>query len=186
VFAARGVEGATIQEIADSADVAKGSFYNHFDSREAVHLAVVEETLEQLGAALDGSVAATADDPADVIAASLLATVRTCVGDPVLGAFVLRSAGLLDVARAALGERGRRDLRAGMAGGRFRLDDVEPAATLVAGAAEALVRSRLNGELPPRAEIDFVALVLRMLGLSGDEAAEIAARAGRAPAAEPA
>jgi AcrR family transcriptional regulator len=181
VFAARGVEAATVQEITDAADVAKGSFYNHFDSKEDALRAVVTASLEELGAALDRSLDARQRDPARVLAASLHHTLRACVEDPVLGWFVLRSAGLAEAAQAALGDRGRRDLARGRDAGRFRFDDLELTTTAIAGAAEAALRARLRGELPAGAELRLVELVLRLLDVPADEARSIAAELEAAP-----
>jgi TetR/AcrR family transcriptional repressor of nem operon len=41
VFHARGFNGCSVQDIVDSAGVPKGSFYNHFDSKEALGVEVV-------------------------------------------------------------------------------------------------------------------------------------------------
>jgi len=178
VFADRGVEGATIQQITDTADVAKGSFYNHFASHDEILRAVVADTLGQLGQHLDRALAADGRDPAIVVAQSLRATLRACLGDPVLGAFLLRGAEAVDLAVAVLGERGRRDLATGVASGRFQVADVELTATMIAGAAVAVLRKRLRAELPPSADARFVAAVLRLLGLSDDEAQAIASESG--------
>lgn len=48
LFVERGVENVSIDAITSRAGVAKGSFYNHFDSREALFEALIEATLEQL------------------------------------------------------------------------------------------------------------------------------------------
>lgn len=181
VFAAGGVEAATIQQITDAADVAKGSFYNHFDSKADVLRAVVTATLEELGAALDRSADASQRDPARVLAASLRHTLRVCVEDRVLGWFVLRSAGLAEAAQTALGARGRRDLERGRAAGRFRFDDLELTATAIAGAAEAALRGRLRGELSEAAELRFVEMVLRLLDVPADEARSISAELDAPP-----
>jgi AcrR family transcriptional regulator len=45
-FAARGLEGANINEISLAAGLAKGTVYNHFASKEALFLAVVAEACE--------------------------------------------------------------------------------------------------------------------------------------------
>jgi AcrR family transcriptional regulator len=45
-FAARGLEGANINEISLAAGLAKGTVYNHFPSKEALFLAVVQEACE--------------------------------------------------------------------------------------------------------------------------------------------
>jgi len=174
IFAERGVEGATIQEITDAADVAKGSFYNHFDSRADLQRAVAEAVLEELGAALDRDVEHRESDPARVIAASLLSTLHTCLEDPALGRFIVRNGDVMEIG-AAIGARGRRDLTRGVEVGRFHFGDVDTVLIVLAGAGQALLRARLRGEVDSRAEPHFLALVLRMLGLAADEAQAIAA-----------
>lgn len=42
LFAQRNIDGVTIDEIVEAADVAKGSFYNHFDDKESLADAIVE------------------------------------------------------------------------------------------------------------------------------------------------
>ncbi|NND67856.1 MAG: TetR/AcrR family transcriptional regulator [Halioglobus sp.] len=48
LFVERGVENVSIDAITSTAGVAKGSFYNHFESRDALFDALVAETVEQL------------------------------------------------------------------------------------------------------------------------------------------
>ena len=69
LFARQGVENTRINEITDEADVGFGSFYNHFDSKEAIVEAVVGETVAAQGGAV-ASVTADLDDPAEVVAAA--------------------------------------------------------------------------------------------------------------------
>lgn len=45
LFLERGFHGVTIDEIADSADVAVGSIYGHFDSKEGLYIALLERAL---------------------------------------------------------------------------------------------------------------------------------------------
>lgn len=45
-FAAKGLDGANINEISLAAGLAKGTVYNHFASKEALFLAVVQEACE--------------------------------------------------------------------------------------------------------------------------------------------
>ncbi|MCP5071399.1 MAG: helix-turn-helix transcriptional regulator, partial [bacterium] len=97
VFASQGVGATTIQDITDAADVAKGSCYNNFDSKDACLRAAVEGTLDELTRALDVLTEPMRDDPARVIAASLRHTLRACVEDPTLGWFTLRAGNLIAV-----------------------------------------------------------------------------------------
>src|SRR5258708_40268211 len=69
VMARKGTDATAIQEITDAADVGFGSFYNHFPSKEAIIDAVIEDSLETFGDALD-HIADTVSDPAEVFAAS--------------------------------------------------------------------------------------------------------------------
>jgi AcrR family transcriptional regulator len=176
LFAERGVGEVTIQEITEAADVAKGSFYNHFESREDLQRAAAEVALEELGAANDRDVSERERDPARVIASSLLSTLRTCLADPALGGFLLKNADLVATGDAIL-MRGKRDLLRGRRSGRFAIEDVDMLLTAVAGAGQSVLRARLRGELSRASELRFIALVLRMLGLETAEAQAIATEA---------
>lgn len=48
LFVARSVEQVSIDAITNAAGVAKGSFYNHFESRDALFEVLIEETLQAL------------------------------------------------------------------------------------------------------------------------------------------
>jgi AcrR family transcriptional regulator len=175
VFASQGVDSSTIQDITEAADVAKGSFYNHFDSKEAILREVVEETLADLARALDVLTEPMRDDPAQMLAVCLRHTLRACVEDPTLGWFFLRAGDAITVGDVALGTYGRRDIRRGIESGRFHVDDIELACTMIAGSAEALLRRRLDGELPPDADAALAAHALRLLGVPDGDARAIVA-----------
>lgn len=50
VFHARGFNGCSVQDIVDAAGVPKGSFYNHFESKEALGVEVVRAYTALVGA----------------------------------------------------------------------------------------------------------------------------------------
>lgn len=50
VFAEKGVEGASIREIARRAGYTAGAIYSYFDSKEAIYAALLAESLERLNA----------------------------------------------------------------------------------------------------------------------------------------
>jgi len=54
VFAERGVEGVTLEEIADLADVARGTLYSHFSSKDALLCAILRPVLEHATRAARG------------------------------------------------------------------------------------------------------------------------------------
>src|SRR6187549_3746335 len=67
MFARQGVERTRINEITDEADVGFGSFYNHFENKDAIVEAVLGETAAAHAEAIV-SITAGVDDPAEVIA----------------------------------------------------------------------------------------------------------------------
>jgi len=174
LFASQGVGATTIQGITEAADVAKGGFYNYFDSKEDILRAVADETLAELARALEVLTEPMRDDPARVVAVCLRHTLRACVENPTLGWFVLRAGETIALGDAALGAYGRRDIRRGIDSGRFTFDDMELAVTMIAGAAEALLRRRLDGELGVEADVAFTTNVLRLLGVPDAEASATA------------
>ena len=52
VFSERGYHGASMEEIADAAGVSKPVLYQHFPGKHELYLALVEDSLERLGADL--------------------------------------------------------------------------------------------------------------------------------------
>jgi AcrR family transcriptional regulator len=58
VFAEKGIEGASIREIAKRAGYTPGAIYSYFDSKEAIYGALLAESLERLNAAVAAARAA--------------------------------------------------------------------------------------------------------------------------------
>ena len=52
LFSERGYDATTVKDITDAADVAKGTFFNYFDTKEAILPAIAASRLEQLEMAL--------------------------------------------------------------------------------------------------------------------------------------
>ncbi|MGW4088963.1 TetR/AcrR family transcriptional regulator [Nocardia sp. NPDC004750] len=176
-FIASGKLNAPILEITQAADVGMGSFYNHFQSREDLFHAAVEEALEKHGAVLD-ALTEGLDDPAEVFAQSFRLTGRMHRRIPTLSKVLLNNGLTLTASEKGLAPRARRDIEAAARIGRFRTRDAELAMTIVAGAALCL--GQLLHEHPDRddaAATDQVTEdLLRMFGVPADEADEICSR----------
>ena len=123
----------SIQEITDAADVGFGSFYNHFQSKQDLFDAAVEEVLEEHGAMLD-AVTARIADPAEVFATAVRMTARLPKTQPQIAKIFRRIGFDLLTAPHGLAPRARRDLQTGPAAGRFTVDDVDVALACAAGA----------------------------------------------------
>ena len=176
-FIAEGKVNAPVLEITQAADVGMGSFYNHFDSKEQLFEAAVADVLDAHGAVLDRLTASLAD-PAETFAASFRLTGRLFRQRPQESEILLASGLALLSSERGLAPRALRDIKAAAAAGRFRVDDPELALAVAGGALLGL------GELlradPGRdgasAADKVTENVLRLLGLSADEAHAICQR----------
>src|SRR5882757_8823572 len=82
----KGVSGLRINEITERADVALGSFYNHFESKEEIVDAVVTDSLRELAEALaTGAV----EDPAELVSVAIRRFVGLAYDDPAFARLVV-------------------------------------------------------------------------------------------------
>ena len=174
-----GIDAVPIAEITDAADVAIGSFYNHFPSREALFEAVVGETLEAHGRRLD-ALASEISDVAEFCAAGIRLTMRRVEADPVWGGFIVQVGTYLTELGSILGQRLVHTLQRGIQSGRFTVADEATTLAVVPGALFGAMHARLSQVLPDSLPDDADSLVaeqlLQLLGLPREEAAEIARR----------
>jgi hypothetical protein len=75
-----------------------------------------------------------------------------------------------------LRERSRRDLERGITGGRFNVADTDAAFFATTGALILIMRAVLDGDLSGQADQTHAEAVLRILGLSPRDAAEVSHR----------
>jgi AcrR family transcriptional regulator len=176
-FIAAGKLNVPVLEITQAADVGMGSFYNHFDSKEELFQAAVNEALDELGAILD-KLTAEGEDPAETFARSFRLVGRLFRRRPEM-CRVLLSAGLtLISADRGLAPRALCDITLAVRAGRFTVDDPELALSVVGGALLAL--GQLLHDQPERCDAEAADRatrgVLIMFGLPADEAEEICRR----------
>ena len=190
LVATKGFEHVTINEITEAADVGFGSFYNHFESKEALHAALVDWVIEEFGERLDALVSGLAD-PAEVVAVCVRHTLLRARREPVWGRFLIRE-GFSDRAlHLGMHRRLRRDSEMGIAAGRFAAADPFMSHVSVAGIVLAAIAAELNVAAPGRsaAEPDqdqdvaqehlaerAAVAVLQTLGLGRAEAEHVARR----------
>ncbi|MFF3374121.1 TetR/AcrR family transcriptional regulator [Streptomyces sp. NPDC002680] len=177
ILAETGDTGASIQAIAERADVGFGSFYNHFQSKTELFDAAVVDALEEFGQTFDERLAGI-DDPAELVAGGFRLSARLAASHPELMQ-VLRRRGLAHLhSDNGLTARALRDLQVGIASGRFSALDPTVALSALGGTLLSLVELRfarpdLDGD---EAAANLAEMVLRMLGLAPDDAHEVARR----------
>ena len=81
LFGERGFDATTVAEIAEAADVAIGSFYNYFDTKDELLAALLQETLAEHLRRMQARRAGI-DDPAEAISVAHRHFVRLAWEDP--------------------------------------------------------------------------------------------------------
>ncbi len=176
-FLSEGQSNVSIQQITDTADVGFGSFYNHFESKEALFEAAVEEVLETY-AALRDQLVAQYDDPAEVFAVSFRMTGRLQRQLPEMVRVLLNEGTGILIRETGLAPRARKDIQAAVEAGRF---DIEHAQLGLMAAGGALLGLLQLLDTDPDADAEaltdqMTARVLRALGMSKREAEKLCAR----------
>ena len=166
-----------VLEITQAADVGMGSFYNHFDSKEELFAAALNEVLDVHGALLD-QITGALEDPAETFACSFRLTGRLFRRRPQESRVLLASGILLLKSDRGLAPRALRDIVAAVRAGRFRVDDPALALAVAGGALMGL--GQLLADEPERDDAQAADRVtedvLRLFGMDADEAHDICQR----------
>ncbi|GAB3698252.1 TetR/AcrR family transcriptional regulator [Corynebacterium nasicanis] len=171
----RGFHDVGVLEITEAADIGTGTFYNYFPSRDELLAAVAEESMEQVGAALDRHLSVL-DDPAETYAGSLRHLVLHALTDRVWGGLFVQMGAAHPALMRTMGRRCRRDLVRGIEAGRFMIEDVDLAVNCTFGALVSALQGELNDEHPGRCDKLFARAMLRMVGVTHDDATEVTNR----------
>ncbi len=171
----RGVDGVTIDDIAEAADIARRSFYHHFESKHDVLVPIARARTKQLNQRIDRSLVKI-DDPAEVMATGMRLGLRELTSDPLCRWFVLKSGLPQERLYEGLGESGMRDAIAGVRAGRFHVHNHEVVRLLISGAFVAVMAASIENKLSEEDLDDAVEHVLRLLGVEREEARQIAHR----------
>lgn len=176
LIAAKGVPGLRIQEITEQADIALGSFYNYFASKDEFLEAVISESLSDLASATIANVAENTD-PAEVVALANLRVIRLAYSEPDFARLIVNISHSESLFGSAVHPHARVAVERGIASRRFVVADIEVLLTAVIGGAFALIREILDGHHGPHAERAFARHVLSSLGVRPDEAEAVVRKA---------
>jgi len=166
VIAAKGIEGAVIEDVIAEAGVARGTFYNHFTDIPALMVAARD-------ALIDECLVLSLADPAEACARGLRVALAISAAHPMLAQFSART-GLNVLQRCNLMAALLPPiLEQGMAQGRFGAVPVGLAIDLLAGVM--VVGLQYQAGSVAFDETALIAAALRMLAVDGDEALRLAA-----------
>jgi AcrR family transcriptional regulator len=175
LFVEKGTTQLTISELAQEANVARGTLYRNMGSMESLFDRIVAE----LSADMHQRVSATfagIDDSAARLATGVRLWVRNAHENPTLGRFAVRFGLSEESLRTILTGPPMHDINAGIAAGRYAIgsSSVQSVASLVLGATVSAMWMVIEGHQTWReAGSSTAELLLRALGIEADEAHEI-------------
>lgn len=176
VMSKQGVDGATIQEITERADVGFGTFYSYFKSKDDLAAQVLDCLINDLGRRNDQATQPWKGlDPARVQAFSARLTVREAISQPMWHWWARRPDLLADRMQESFKPFGVRDIILAVRAGVYRLEeeDAESVWSQMIWLMVGGLRDVIVGKQPASHERLIAELLMRVLGVPTGTAHEI-------------
>jgi len=175
-----GIDKTTMDGITEAADLGRRTLYYHFSSKEECILAAVAQVYENHAAAADQTPAGSTD-PAFIIARHCHTVLAGLLREPVTARLVEFPKLLASALQEAIGQFALRDIRSGIAAGRFNMPMAEP--VLDRMLIWSLVGLIIEGADDETTTADLLAAycvtVLTILGIPAKEARKLNDKAER-------
>jgi AcrR family transcriptional regulator len=175
VMAEKGIDAATMLEISELADVGAGTVYNYFNSKDELAMAIMEQVMRGLAERIE-AVTDTFTDPAQVYAFGVRNVMKAATTDRRWGWLLRRSEVIAGAMFKVMGPYAIRDIRNAVKAGRYRTNDPELAWRMATHAIVGFSLAVCDQKIQIEKMDDAVVNLLGMLGVSPEEAWEIALR----------
>lgn len=175
IMSEKGIDAATMAEIAEVADVGAGTVYNYFKSKEDLAIAVLEALMLDLALKIE-KVTDTFDDPGQVYAFGIRTVIDTATSDLRWRQLLSRSEVMANAMFRQMGPFAIRDLENATRAGRFKVDDAALTWKMATHAIVGVALSVAAGELLVSVIDNCVVRLLCMTGIGRDEAVDLANR----------
>ncbi|GAB4261252.1 MAG: hypothetical protein Kow0013_05580 [Pararhodobacter sp.] len=175
VMAEKGIDSATMAEIAERADVAAGTIYSFFKSKEDLAVAVLEQLMLHLALRIE-AVTDTFDDPAQVYAYGVGSVLLTATQDTHWRQLLYRSEVLANAMFKQMGPFAIRNLENATKAGRFKVADAALTFKMASHAIIGVALGVTEGEMPESVIEETVVMLLCMTGIGRDDALDLARR----------
>lgn len=175
IMTEKGVDAATMSEIAQHADVGAGTIYNYFKSKDELAVAVLEKIMHDLALRIE-SVTNNFVDPGHVYAYGVRVVLEAATKDFRWKQLLNRAEIIADAIFRCIGPFAMRDLRLAFEAGRFPLGESELVWRMATHAIVGVSLAITNKELEEEQIDTIVVRLLCMTGIGADEAIELASR----------
>jgi AcrR family transcriptional regulator len=175
VMSERGIDQATMQEIAELADVGAGTVYSYFKSKDELAIAVMERLMYDLALRIE-AVTNSFSDPAQVYAFGVRSVIEAATNDMRWRQLLYRSEVIADAMHRRMGPFAIRDLENATTAGRFKVKDASLTFKMAAHAIVGGCLSITQGDFSADAVEEMIVRILCMTGIGEAEAIELANR----------
>lgn len=179
VISDRGIDGTTISDIAERADVGLGTVYYYFKSKDDLALAVMEWIMDRLAARIR-EVTRHFEDPAQTFAYGVRTVMEVATHDRQWQWLLKRVDVVAEAMVHRFGQYGREDIARAVKAGRYRVKDVDLVWRQAIWAMLAVCVAVCNGSRKLRNTNRILeaatANILNMVGMSSDDAWDVARR----------
>jgi AcrR family transcriptional regulator len=180
LMAEKGIERASIAEVAERAGIANGSFYYHFKDKtrlvEAVGGAIASALVQEVDDAVDG-----VDNGPERVAIASMLFIERGAANTAWGALIVHALADLGEFREQISQGIQKDVRIGISQGTFDVEERPEIYPMLLAMVGAALRERLAR---PRSAVAVTAasLILSALGMDAREVRAVVRKARRAPA----
>jgi AcrR family transcriptional regulator len=171
----KGIDAATMMEIAERADVGAGTVYNYFASKHELAVCVMEQVMDRLAQRIE-SVTDTFDDPAQVYAFGIRNVIIAATTDHRWKWLLRRSEVIADAMYRVMGPYAIRDIRKAVSVARYNVEDPDLAWRQATHAIVGFSLAVCDQRIAPGKIDEAIVNLLCMVGVSRKEAWEIATR----------
>jgi len=178
VMAAVGVDDAKIKDITDAADVGFGTFYNYFETKDALASEVLDCMIHDVGVRnVEATRALAVSDPAAVMPTSVRLFIREAVEKPIWRWWALRPDLMTDRLRDGFAEFALNDLRQGVDLGLLRLSlkDLDQSWALTCWMMVGGIHDIVVGDRPLKSETFVAEAIARSWGYDFEVAHRVSA-----------
>lgn len=175
----KGPDATTVQEIADRADVALGTFYSYFVSKDEIVIAVTEDAMKRMGQRIR-TITDTFEDPGQVFAYGIRCLMEAGKSDKTWRFLLARPDVMTDVMMRVFGRYAKVDIAKAVSAKRYDVDNIDlawrQAVWAVVAVCVALATSQYEDDEIEKILTEAVVNLLCMFGLPRPTAKEIANR----------
>lgn len=175
VMAETSVDAVTIDVIVQKAGVGKGSFYNHFQSKEDLFFATLDEIFAEIADQVMLAIKAV-DDPAEELAIGIRMYVRLATADPEIGRLIIKAPADLDILNSYADPVVNHTIDKGLRAGRFKLRNRDLFFILLTSGVNATLSRILEQKFDDTISTELAASALLLAGMDPKEAYDVASK----------